>query len=113
MLLGENLNQIRYLFRARLFTNLLNIQFLCISEIRFPNESRIHIIEKKAFFNSKIQSFVIPCSITHICEVEFAHCDQLSTTDIANISELHIIDKKAFAYTQIQNFKIPLHLSQI
>lgn len=76
-------------------------KFSQAKSIIIPNYSEIHVIAKKAFFKSSIETFAVTQHLTHIEESAFAHCLQLRTVNIPNNSELQMIGKYAFSHINI------------
>ena len=88
-------------------------KFSQAKSIIIPNYSEIHVISKKAFFKSSIETFAVTQHLTHIEESAFAHCLQLRTVNIPNNSELQMIGKYAFSHSSIESFTVPTHLTYI
>lgn len=64
-----------------------------LERIDFEYNSKLEIIEKKAFRNTKISSISIPCNVKQICEEAFQSCVKLNIIEVNDI-----LDPKSFNF---------------
>lgn len=83
-----------------------------IKSITFPENSELCLIDKFAFFLSRIEEISIPSHVTEICESAFDSCI-LKKIDFTSNSELKLIGKNAFQNSKIKRIIIPRHVSII
>ena len=76
-----------------------------IKNVQIPDF--IKIIGPYAFSESRIESFIVPPQITHICESAFLSCNNLQTFEIPKNSQLKSIENNAFEWSRITNLFIP------
>lgn len=81
--------------------------------MKFPNDSKLEIIEKESFRCLYIQSFDLPSSVIVISEGAFMYCKHLKRIGIPNDSQLQIIEPNAFSSTMITCFSVPRHVKYI
>lgn len=84
-----------------------------LKEVRIPDDSKLRIIEKYAFFCSSIKRIFIPHHVKQIDEYAFSGCEQLQTSEIDENSEITEIQKELLSFSPIQNIYIPSHITQI
>lgn len=81
-----------------------------IRSVQFSSDSKLQIIEKKAFFGSFIEKIFLPSSLTKICKNAFGQCRRLQIVEIPENSELQTIESDVFSSTLIERFTIPSKL---
>lgn len=84
-----------------------------IRQVFFLPDSKLRIIEKKAFFCSHIQSIKFPPHLIEICEEAFAECIHLQEVEFSPDSELQAIGHNAFCKTRIEKISLPPHITKI
>lgn len=92
-----------------------NAFYLCkkLKSVDFENESKLRIIDKKAFIQIPIEKIVIPSHVTLIGDKAFNLCRRINHVDFDKDSKLQIIGSKTFKETSIKSIKIPSQVKEI
>lgn len=83
-----------------------------IETVEFEPDSKLEIIEKKAFHKSSIKSIKIPSNVTKIGKETFSDCC-IEKVEFESDSKLEIIESNAFCNSSIKSIKIPSNVSKI
>jgi hypothetical protein len=78
-----------------------------LSSISFESTSRLIRIESKAFYNSSLESIVIPSTVEILGSKCFSACQSLSSISFESNSRLMRIESKTFYNSSIESIVIP------
>ena len=69
-----------------------------LKSFEIPTNSKLQIIDEKAFYSTQIERFFIPSHLIRICEGAFCLCKKLKKIDFQENSELQTIEKKSIQF---------------
>lgn len=78
-----------------------------ITTVEFDKNSSLQTIDNYAFFDSSLESIIIPSSVERIGKQSFADCSKLNYFDFEENSNLKSIKNDAFLNSMIFNLTIP------
>ena len=81
--------------------------FANIRNVEFEHDSKLQIIEEKAFFNSSLEKISIPSTVTRISSLAFNFCQQLQSVIIPENSKLKSFEKLTFFASGLKELTIP------
>lgn len=84
-----------------------------LKAIQFNNDCKLETIDEFSFYNSSIESIIIPPSVTSIKKSSFAYCKQLKTFEFSQNSNIISLKRFIFDFSGIEILTLPPKIEYI
>ena len=84
-----------------------------LKSVQFQPNSKIKIIGEKSFYDSSLESIIIPNSVLKIKKNAFGNCNSIKSVIFESYSKLTSMGKRAFQSISLQSISIPPTVTKI